>query len=116
MASCEVVGYCVLVVGDVGHPIEGVDVVDAEYVEGIDSEPHVLDAEPSACVSEQSVVFFSLIESVGHADVHASVTGHSEYLLFASGVGRSEGESAGVVSPDCYLPSVGVGEVVAEEY
>ena len=41
MASGEVVGDCVLVVGDFGDPQVGVDVVDVEDIENVEAEPDV---------------------------------------------------------------------------
>jgi len=66
LSACQVVGYGILLVGDVGNPVVGVDVVDAEEVEAVYYEPDVL--EDGALLPVAVVE-----EPVAHADVYTLV-------------------------------------------
>lgn len=92
----EVVRYGVLVVGDIGDPVVGVDIVDAEEVETVDAEPDGL--------AEGMVMALAQIEEVGHADVGTAVGRGPE--IRAQGVVRSrEGQSVGIGQPQSHAPA-----------
>ena len=73
----EIVGHGVLRIADVGDPVVGVDVLDAQEIEGIESEPYVLEDFAEAVLN---VPVFVFDEAVTHAHVHA---------LVCRGAGRS---------------------------
>jgi len=70
LAACEVVGHGILVVGDVGNPIVGIDVVDAEGVEGIDADPDVLEGVGKGGAK---MAVFVVQQTVGEADIDTLV-------------------------------------------
>ena len=112
MAAGEVVGDGVLLVGDVGNPEVGGDIVEAEDVEAVDAEPHVAEAAQEGL----AVVFvFVVQQAVAHADVRTAVGGGAEDHLLQTGVGRTEGEASGKGHLEGHLPAIGAGEVVGEE-
>ena len=82
-SACQVVGYGVLLVADVSHPVVGVDVVDAEEVEAIDAQPYTFQSEGCA--------FFVLVCQIAQSDVGSTIGRSTELLVFQSSVGRSEG-------------------------
>ena len=78
LSSCEEVGHGILRVSDVSHPIVGVDVVDAEEVEAVESEPCVLDASSE---SMRDVSVFVFDQAIAHTRVHTFVCRCSEVMV-----------------------------------
>ena len=107
LSAREVVGHGILVVGDVGHPIVGVDVADAQEVEAVEAEPDV--AEDALALAA-----FVVEHAVAHADVGTLVGRRAEGVGLQFAVGRREGQSVGVGELEAHLPPCGAGEEVGE--
>ena len=75
LAAGEVVGDGVLLVGDVGHPEVGGDVVQPEDVEAVAAEPYVAQVLAEAT---GAVAVLIVEEAVAHADVGTTVSGGTE--------------------------------------
>ena len=112
MPARQVVGYGVLLVGHVRHPVVGADVGDVEQVEAVHAQPHV-----AQVADELPLVAAVLVvqQAVAHADVHALVGRGAEGHPFQSRVGRAERQAVGHAGLECHLPARGAGEEVAEE-
>ena len=67
----KIVGYGIIVVFRIGNPIVGVDVVDAEQVEGIYAEPDVPEVLLPACMEG---VLLIVQQAVAHTDVDTAVS------------------------------------------
>ena len=109
-AACQVVGDGVLVVRDVGYPVVAADVVEAEDVEAIDTEP---DVAQELAAAKMTVLVVD--ETIVHADVETAVGWGAEDVSLQSCMGRAEGQSASKACLEAQLPACGAREVVGEE-
>lgn len=83
LSPCEVVGHGITCVGDVGNPIVGVDVVDSQEVEGVESYPCVLNPFEARVTHEVVVV---IKEAIGKPHIDALIGGCSEDVFLALGM------------------------------
>ena len=84
LASCQVVGHGILLVGDVSNPIIAVDIVDAKDVQTVNTNPH------ARMLQRWFAIGFS-DGQIAHTDVGTFVGRCTELLVLQSAVGRSEG-------------------------
>ena len=108
LSSCKIVGYGVLLVGDIGYPIVGVDVVDAEQVEPVETEPDVLEGQ-------FLVALLVVDETIGHTDIHTFVGRSPEGVGLKFLVRRRERQAVGIGQLERHLPTGGSREIVGEE-
>ena len=97
-------------VADVGNPIVAADVVEAEDVEAVESEPDVAEHLAAA-----QVLVLVVDEPVVHADVETPIGWCTEGVALQTCMWRAEGKSVGNGGLEVHLPARSAREVVGEE-
>ena len=88
LSASQIIRHGILLVGDIGHPVIAVYVVDAEEVEAIHAERHIL---------EEGLLLMILVveQLVAHSDVGAAIGCGAEAVGFQLSVWRGEWQTIG---------------------
>ena len=109
LATCEIIRNGKLLVGNVGYPIIGIDVVDTEKVETVHPQPYI--PERTLLVG----TLFIVIGTETHTYVGTLVGGSTEVKTFNATVGSREGKAVSIRQFEGHLPSFRIWEVVGEK-